>query len=266
MEQIKSDSEIKKLLTLALGKFDEICRENNLKYSIAYGTMLGAVRHKGFIPWDDDIDVVMPRGDYEKLLALKYNDGRYEVKSHRYSKNYHYIFAKLSDNSTLIKEENRDGQELGIYVDIFPVDFVSSEYYFKNADKLDRKIPDMIKFYGQFGPNNNTPDSQLTLSKIIKKYAHKALLPISNTVLSIYEKQFASDKGEYCIPYFHNFTGIKNSFPNKYWDNIDTVDFEDIKVKMFADYDEWLTNIFGDYMQLPPVEQRGGHAFEAYYI
>ena len=80
-----------------LKKFDSICKENGLEYSLAYGTMLGAIRHKGFIPWDDDIDVFMKREDYEKLLALKYDDGDFEIKSYRYSKNYYFLYSKMVD-------------------------------------------------------------------------------------------------------------------------------------------------------------------------
>lgn len=77
-----------------LKKFDSICKENGLEYSLAYGTMLGAIRHKGFIPWDDDIDVFMKREDYEKLLTLKYDDGDFEVKNYRYSKNYYFSILR----------------------------------------------------------------------------------------------------------------------------------------------------------------------------
>ena len=85
-----------------LKKFDSICKENGLEYSLAYGTMLGAIRHKGFIPWDDDIDVFMKREDYEKLLELKYDDGDFEIKSYRYSKNYYFLYSKMVDKRTYI--------------------------------------------------------------------------------------------------------------------------------------------------------------------
>lgn len=85
-----------------LKKFDSICKENGLEYSLAYGTMLGAIRHKGFIPWDDDIDVFMKREDYEKLLKLKYDDGDFEIKSYRYSKNYYFLYSKMVDKRTYI--------------------------------------------------------------------------------------------------------------------------------------------------------------------
>ncbi len=266
MKLIESDKELKNLFTLALKKFDEICRENGLRYSIEYGTLIGAVRHKGFIPWDNDIDVSMPRADYEKLMALKYNDGRYEIKSYRYSKNYYYIIAKLSDNTTLIKEENRDGQELGVFIDIFPADLVSERFYHKHYDMLDKIIPRLDKFYGRFGPNNDTPNSELSLKKIFAKYAHKAVLPFAKPVLSMVDRFFASEKGDYYVFFLHNFTGIRNSFDNTLFDSFVTLEFEGISVTAFAQYDKRLTMVYGDYMTLPPEEDRQRHAYETYYL
>lgn len=97
-----------------LKKFDSICKENGLEYSLAYGTMLGAIRHKGFIPWDDDIDVFMKREDYEKLLTLKYDDGDFEVKNYRYSKNYYFLYSKMVDKRTSISV--RTGAQKRIWV------------------------------------------------------------------------------------------------------------------------------------------------------
>lgn len=106
-----------------LKKFDSICKENGLEYSLAYGTMLGAIRHKGFIPWDDDIDVFMKREDYEKLLKLKYDDGDFEIKSYRYSKNYYFLYSKMVDKRTYICEDWRAEKDMGLFVDIFPLDY-----------------------------------------------------------------------------------------------------------------------------------------------
>ena len=116
-----------------LKKFDSICKENGLEYSLAYGTMLGAIRHKGFIPWDDDIDVFMKREDYEKLLALKYDDGDFEVKSYRYSKNYYFLYSKIVDKRTSICENWRAEKDMGLFVDIFPLDYCNFD---GEGDKL----------------------------------------------------------------------------------------------------------------------------------
>nr|MCR5207201.1 LicD family protein [Eubacterium sp.] len=115
--------EVKKTELEILIRFDEICKNNNIEYSLAYGTMLGAVRHNGFIPWDDDIDVFVKRSDYEKLLGLRYDDGRFEIKSHRYSNNYYYPFAKMIDKNTDLDVSWRLDKDMGVFIDIFPLDY-----------------------------------------------------------------------------------------------------------------------------------------------
>lgn len=258
-------SEIKPLLLNALLKFDEICKEHNLTYSIAYGTLIGAVRHKGFIPWDDDVDVVMPREDYEKLLALKYNDGRYEVKSSRYCKNYFYPFAKLSDNATHIVEYHRDEQELGLYVDIFPFDYIKESDYLNKYDKLHKIISTRPKYYGYFGPNTNEPNSELSLKKIIAKYGHKALLPVSAKVMVYAENKYKSKtKEKYCAQFVHSFSGMKNSFETEEWEHLITLTFEGFEFPAFENYDKILRKTYGDYM-IPPENVTASHEYTAYY-
>lgn len=106
------------------------CEKYNLRYYLAYGTLLGAVRHKGFIPWDDDIDIHMPREDYDKLIELEYNnpDSKYKLLSPKYNKDYYYSFAKMVDNETILEETGlKQIKELGVYVDIFPLDYIKKK-------------------------------------------------------------------------------------------------------------------------------------------
>lgn len=123
--EIKDIDYIKQMLIHLLGEFHEICEENNLIYNVFGGTMLGAIRHNGMIPWDDDIDVTMPRPDYERLILLvrtKYND---TFCMYNYpQKNYVYPFAKFAFKDSLLYEfKLKDNyQKIGLYIDIFPVD------------------------------------------------------------------------------------------------------------------------------------------------
>ena len=107
----------------ALVKF---CDQNSLRISVSSGTLIGAVRHKGYIPWDDDIDVYMPRGDYMKLEKIlpELLDGKYKLASLYRLKNWHLTFAKLYDIRTETKLQNRSVIPYGVFVDIFPVDDV----------------------------------------------------------------------------------------------------------------------------------------------
>ena len=112
--------DIKKICLDILVEFDAFCRKNNLKYSLAYGTAIGAVRHSGYIPWDDDIDVMMPRSDYEKLLSIFSNDGNYKLFNDSMP-DYYYQYAKIVDVNYPIKEFNRKEKLMGLWIDIFPV-------------------------------------------------------------------------------------------------------------------------------------------------
>lgn len=108
----------------------DVCNKNNLKYYLYAGTLAGAVNYKGFLPGDDDIDVILPRKDYEKLLSLLSEDKCYELFTPYNNKNYYYPFAKLSDKETVLREKSRTVIEgLGVHIDIFPMDGLPK--YFK---------------------------------------------------------------------------------------------------------------------------------------
>lgn len=128
-----SDDEVKKLSVEILRKVSQFCEQHGICYSLAYGTLLGAVRHKGFIPWDDDIDIMMPRGEYEKFLeCFNDEDGRYKVWSSSIDKNYPYPFAKIEDRKTVVNELGYD--KLGVAIDLFPIDMIPADG--KEAEKL----------------------------------------------------------------------------------------------------------------------------------
>lgn len=120
--------EMQKYVANILKQFDAFCNENGLTYFVGYGTLLGAIRHDGFIPWDDDIDIMMPRGDYEKLLtyAALDNVGRYEIISRMNRKNWPYPLAKCVDSNTELEETNFNSGRLGVYIDLFPLDGLPS--------------------------------------------------------------------------------------------------------------------------------------------
>ena len=118
--------EIREIQNQILKKFDQYCTIKGYQYCLWAGTLLGAIRHKGHIPWDDDVDIAMPRSDYERLLSdFKNNpiDG-VRLVSFKSCKNYYYPFAKLSDNCSQMKEKNIKQQDYGVFVDVFPLDTI----------------------------------------------------------------------------------------------------------------------------------------------
>ena len=115
--------ESKELLVAMLKDFHAFCEANSLTYYVCYGTLLGIVRHKGFIPWDDDVDIVMPRTDYERfLIAMRSRNKRYKVKSNKNDPRYPYCFAKYYDSATVLNENLWHEYEMGLYLDIVPLD------------------------------------------------------------------------------------------------------------------------------------------------
>ena len=106
-----------------LKKFDAFCKENNIRYFLAYGTLLGAIRYKKFIPWDDDVDLLIPREDYNRMISLFRDDERYRLFAFEKDPNYRYPFAKLCDMTTRKDESGYDnGVMLGVDIDLFPLD------------------------------------------------------------------------------------------------------------------------------------------------
>jgi len=136
MKKIEQN-EFREIQMCILDEIQRICKENNLKYSLAYGTLLGAVRHKGYIPWDDDIDICLLREDYEKLIAVlkdKNAPGHKEWLTlvDDTCDGYFYPFAKAYDNRTAVKMERHKG-EMGIWVDIFPLDGLPKSRFWEKA-------------------------------------------------------------------------------------------------------------------------------------
>lgn len=122
-----------------LTRIDKFCTEHNIQYSLAFGTLLGAIRHKGYIPWDDDIDIMMLRSDYNRFISLFY-DEQLRVLSIENESRYILPFAKVVDNNSILIEQSTMELPLGIYVDIFPVDNIPDDISLRNDFYRKKKI------------------------------------------------------------------------------------------------------------------------------
>lgn len=236
-----------------LQAFDAVCRKHDIKYMLFAGTALGAVRHAGFIPWDDDLDVVMLRPEYERFMALapaELNAEKYYLQSEG-SPHWPLFFSKLRRNGTTCLERYvpRDAQmHQGVYIDIFPCDNLAD-------GALMRRL--------QYAA------SKAVIAKALDKrgYLTDSLLRKSFMLLcrALPEKplkRFVQHRGNASTAYVHTFFGGaasygRNIFPREWFDKTVQLPFADGEYPVSARYDALLTRQYGDYMALPPPEARG---------
>lgn len=243
-----------------LNEIDRVCRKNNINFFLIGGTLLGAVRHKGFIPWDDDLDIGMMRDDFIKFsdIVSKDLDSKYFFDYFNTDKEYHLPFAKVRKNNTIFDEEasKKLDNHKGIFVDIFPYDYTDDNF---NRSFVKASIIQILS------------DTVLLKKKIIN------LSSCRHSIISLFCSVFSS----HCILKYidflsRNFNGKKdkythvvcfNSMVNLKKDYFDInvvfplkkVDFENNKYNGLNDNDKYLTAQYGDYMKLPPVEDRVNH-------
>lgn len=262
--------EIKKAQLEILVYVDKICKENNIKYTIAYGTLLGAIRHKGFIPWDDDIDIMLVRDEYEKLLEVLYqhNGGRYKVFSLR-DKGYYFSFAKITDQKTVLVEKNWPYFEgMGAFIDIFPVDYVK-----KNEIEIITKKAVYYTNQLQCCLTNIWYNSPNIMKRIVKYIIRlpKAMIARAKgekywkNQIDIFYKKCNDNVEAECLGRLaaQPLPAIWNK---EIFENYTEYTFEDYTFMGVKDYDKYLSSYYGDYMKLPPVEKRNsGHDFIAYW-
>ncbi|REC33549.1 LicD family protein [Enterococcus pseudoavium] len=268
--------EIKKTALNMLVYVNNICQRNNLRYSIYYGTLLGAVRHKGFIPWDDDIDIVLPRPDYEKLLRILEKDSKYKLASSINNKAYRYTFSKLFDPTTkLVSKQifDYEGKEAGVFIDIFPLDGVpeNKETQKSYAFEMDSY---KIGFMNTLGLMYARSYSYFrSFVKLILKFPFYARLRKSGNYSywrDLYEKnslRYPFEQSKFCghLEYINSDKAI---YPTDWFskDNFEEIDFEGYKIKAIKNADSFLKKYYGNYMTLPPTEdQISNHLYDFYW-
>ncbi len=247
--------ELKQIQIEILQSVHDFCVQNNIKYSLAFGTLIGAIRHQGYIPWDDDIDIMMFRKDYEKFVNT-YKHPIFKVYDYRLDADYVHPYAKVADTRTIL-EEQANMKDIGINIDIFPLDNLyntreDSVEFLKSLTPLKRKY--RMKILKPSRKNVWWKRIAINLSKILvigtslKQMAgelNRRIAQISNNEARFVGTPAGTD------PY-----AIKSLFERQLFDTTITVKFEDRKFNAAAGYDKILRDFYGDYMQLPPVEKR----------
>ena len=248
--------ERKKIQLEMLKEIDSFCRSNNIRYSLAFGTLLGAIRHKGFIPWDDDVDIMMPLPDMLKFKekfhseVLKYCDVDTET-------DYEFSFSRIANTNTI----NKIGiivETYGICIDVYPLISVPSEHdkreeFFNNANKIGKRRKSLVKWRSRIitrFPIRNIPG----FHKSVKKYRD-----------FMFNTEPYGSTGMYYIIAGPLRLRNKMTYDFDMFENIIEVEFEGYKFLATAHYDKYMKLRYGDYMQLPPENQRHPYHGGNYY-
>lgn len=239
-----------------LFKFDNVCRRHNLKYSLAFGSLLGAIRHNGFIPWDDDIDVVMPRADYEKLKEYKTEfENPYFLQYPGEDEGYLFSFAKLRNSNTsgVSWAFRYEDFNQGLFWDVFPLDNYSPENIDQNIERITQLVAECSTKMRRSCPVPDENDKQ-KLEQFPIDRDEQTLSQELDNVLRQYE---AIETDKYIIWSCLFYSKDKVIFDKTCFDELKDYNLYCHPVLIPTHFDKVLRTTYGDYMHFPPVEQRG---------
>lgn len=241
---------------------DDVCKKNNIDYSLAYGSVLGAVRHKGFIPWDDDLDIMMKYDDYLKFIECckkELDKNKYFVQNDNTEPNFYLRFTKIRNIQTVLIENSNKNENItfGVYIDVFPLVGCPN-------NKFKRKIQNVYRAFAMSVDRSVINNKILYFifsiiksifgKKIILKHTYKKCVKLdcenSNYLCCIFDGD----------GYYKNIVEKKDVFPTI------RVDFEDVKLPIPNNYHKYLTSIYGDYMKIPTEEEKIKSTHQPYYI
>lgn len=252
----------------------EFLNENGLKWYAAGGTLIGAIRHKGIIPWDDDIDIHMPRKDFIKFLSLRHNlkDTKYEIKYLDNDSNYYMPFAKFCNkNTTLWEFEERDCL-FGVYIDILPIDCVKG-----NIDTVASSFIEYNRIFTQY----RRRCLKFKIPYFFKQIKKRKWQGVASQLRSLtyffttsekyrskyrdFESKLNVDEGDFYVCYAGVY-GRKEIYKKEWYKDGIELPFENTKIIVPVGYDAILTQLYGDYMTPPPPEKCVASHDDRYYV
>lgn len=269
--------EIKSISLDILKDVDEFCRKNDIHYSLAFGTLLGAIRHKGFIPWDDDADIFLTRPEFEKLCST-FDTEKCGIICAGNDKDCFIQYARIYEKQKTVSLSRRPWysgkKDIGVWIDVFPVDNAPDdpeEYHkaYKKLYILDHKAFESRAAFVKLSPEYTLRDNCVTL---VKKFRYLGGLISPKCFNRKIVRQIAAWSGcdsQSCalLTCFSSvYPADTMKFRKSWFREFVDVTFEDATLRMIKDYDAYLTNVYGDYMTPPPENKRGRHhSFVRYF-
>lgn len=251
---MNNNEEIRKVQNCALEIFKivrEVLEKMGLKYYAGYGTALGAVRHDGFIPWDDDFDILMFRDDYEKFLkeGQQYLPQNYFIQYTDTEPNYNLPFAKVRKTDTVFLEYNSQKLDInhGVYIDIFPIDYAPIDE--KEIKKIDKKLKIL-----RVRLSKGLVLAEPTYKRILRKAITLGNMHSKKYYLNKHKKIVTMGKESNMVVIYGNVTSAY--CPKEWYGEGVMHKFEDTTIRLMTEYDKNLTQVYGDYMTPPPKEKQ----------
>lgn len=267
--------EWKRIITDVLREFHDICHKNGLTYYAVGGTAIGAVRHKGIIPWDDDIDVAMPRPDFDKFVEIcrHSNLGDYELVDASNTSGYNLSFPKFCSRTTTLIERWDTPCVIGLFIDIFPLDGAPEDI--DETKRLIEKYRKLRNRYEAISTHNTFGEYISLLTKphewgrfVVKTFGfffRKHMGTMFLNKMDAISRSVTFGSTTKVINYGGAY-GIRELFDKEILKgNTVSLPFENIVIDMMPNYDAYLRGVYGDYMQLPPEEKRIPHHLKAFY-
>lgn len=249
--------------------FVSVCEKHGLKYFLVGGSALGAIRHKGFIPWDDDIDVGMLREDYDKFVELQYEfEGTpYFIQNFKSDPCYIYNYGKLRDSSTTFIEDNFKNHRInhGVWIDIFPIDGFSKEKM--PREKLAKKVKHIwhqvyLAYFGALRRKvrKETWFKDILLNIVAGLFYVFDIAHYRNKHVEKYVRKIPLEESVMAGNYF-GFNMKREAMDTSLFKEFIKVPFEDMEAYVLKDYDTYLRNLYGEYMTPPPLDKQVGHHY-----